>query len=101
MGRLVLDPPTLIQEGNHTKEIHSDLVRDTNEVYATVENMLNNGFNSPAARDIAGKIFQTKDDIAELLQKVKDFSDFLLYAAKTGADTDAAIADRYKINYGG
>ncbi len=101
MGRLTLDPPSLIQEGNHTKNIHAELVRDTNEVYATIENMLNNGFNSPGARTIASKIFQTKEDIADLLQNVRKFSDFLFFAAKTGADTDAGIADRYKINYGG
>lgn len=99
MSRLVLDPPTLIQEGNHTKDIHADLVRDTNEMYNLVNELINNGFDSPGARTIAGRIMKTKDSVQELLNKVKDYSDFLFYAANTGASTDAGIADRYKINY--
>ena len=82
MGRFTADPATLTQEGSKITSISERFDGNVKKVYETLDDMIENDYLSPEAKEIAERIKERRTDLDNMTKVIEQYGNFAKGAAQ-------------------
>jgi hypothetical protein len=92
-----LSPSDSIREGQKQIAQAGDFIHQTNDLYNTVDSLLETGYTSPAAREIYAKIQLKRPVLDGVAKTLNNYGNYMINSGATTIRTDESIADGVKI----
>ncbi len=97
MGRFTADPATLNQEGSKIISISERFDGNVKKVYETLDDMIENDYLSPEAKEIAERIKERKKDLDDMTKVINQYGNFAMGAAQDVINNQEAISSEIDV----
>ena len=93
-SRFVAQPDVLRAEGNSILGKSEEFVKNVDEIYSTINEMLQSSYMSPAAAAIAKDIETYKEDLQKMARTINNYGNYCVKSANTINRNEENILDR-------
>jgi hypothetical protein len=95
-GKFVGDPNVLIPKGNEMESLGAEFLKETDTVYKTVDNIVQNQYISPEAMEIKKEIDKYKADLEKMSQTMTNYGQVTGKAGQKIINNQNNIIDEIK-----
>ena len=92
-NRFVAQPDVLRREGNSILEKSQQFSQNVDKIYATINEMVQSSYVSPAAVEIAKNIETYRDELARMTKAIKNYGTYCVTSANTITKNEGNIID--------
>lgn len=96
-GIFKMSPTDAMREGGRQINQANDFNHQTEELYNTVDALLETGYTSPAARELYAKIQSKRPILNGVIKTLNNYGTYMVNSGKETIRTDESIADGVKI----